>query len=154
MISTDRWEKAKDPGTQESVPKVLEMLSGELWTASCSSRRALVRGPPGPQKQALGAECSALWAWAHAPHLSCGLGSQWPILGLWFTIWKWDLLSSATRLTLSQGFLREKILGLRCQGVTCRQMLGAEFHRGGMCSGQSSTFTWSLQPPHHNGGHP
>lgn len=74
MISTDRWEKLRIRHSRD-VPKVLEMLSGELWMASCSSARALVRGLA-LREQALGAECSALWAGATAPHLSCGLGSQ------------------------------------------------------------------------------
>ena len=39
------WQtgKAKDQAFKRH-PKVLEMLSGELWTASCSPARALVRG--------------------------------------------------------------------------------------------------------------
>lgn len=150
------WQmgKAKDQAFKRR-PKVLEMLSGELWMVSCSSARALVRGLA-LREQALGAECSALWAWPPAPHLV--------MLARAANDLSWVSGSPSKNETFSAVFWGNSFSGVfwgknihsaRAQvpSITCRQMLRTEFHKKGMCSGQCSMFTWSLLPPY-DGGHP
>lgn len=112
------WQmgKAKDQAFKR-CPKVLEMLSGELWTVSCSSSRALVRGLA-LREQALGAECSALWAWPPAPHLVMWLGQPVTYPGSLVHHLKMRPSQQCSEVTLSQEFSEGKTStqqGLRCQ---------------------------------------